>query len=167
MTFRRSAGLPFDDDYILYSEDVHFSRNTRLQGGKNFLIPSSVCYHEGEGSSKNFKEKTFYQQRNRLMNLFIFYEKRTLLKLLPLLAFNIFATGMKDFPYRLKANFWLLRNWRVVGKKRKEMQALRKIPDSEMTPLLSGKFFDGFPILNRLYLAYLRIVGVRTIEMEA
>ena len=100
------------------------------------------------------------------MNLSIFYEKRTLLKLLQLILFNMAATSIRDFPYRILGSAWIFTHFWSIIRKRHQMQASRKVSDEYILDMLSGKFFDGFDLINKLQLAYLKLIGVKTIETQ-
>ena len=106
------------------------------------------------------------------------YEGKTLTKLIPLLAlFTILVNlyDMKSIKIRIKAYLWILSNLQSVTQKRKKIQSMRKIPDKEITPLMSSKFIDEknvkgginkilIKILNKYSSLYCRIAGIKTMS---
>jgi len=176
--------LPFDKDYFIYHEDNYLAWLLRLKGYKSGIIPKSIVYHEGEATIKNAKEMsgffTYLGERNRLMNLFIFYSPLTLIKLMPLLFFTILLINFYDFrriPVRFRSYLWLLTHSFSVLSKRIKMQRQRKVPDNEITPYLSAKLFEErhfkskpvkvvVRILNKFSFAYTRLVRIKSVEFD-
>lgn len=73
LIFRKSEiPVPFDIDYFYYSEDLYLGLKARFMGMKVIFVKESVVHHLGGGGYSLSRDKTFYQERNRLLNLFIF-----------------------------------------------------------------------------------------------
>ena len=172
-------GLPFDPDYFFYSEDVYLSWLTRLRGYNVSQAPASIVEHIGSASTNKVKAfmRTFYQERNRLLNLLIFYSPATLLKLIPYLVFDalfrplyIAANPGKSLRGWLKANIWLLTNSSPILKKRKFVQSKRKCIDQIVIENMSCRIANGKNIIvqavNRLSFIYCLISGIKTIEIS-
>lgn len=173
---------PFDPDYFLYYEDQYLGWLMRLKGFSVKIVPTSVVYHEGNVVAKNIKELSnffvYLGERNRLMNIFLFYETKTIIKLLPQILFSTLILNIYDFkriPIRLKSYFWLVRNLGKIMKKRKNLQRQRKVSDSEMVKWMSCKLFDEesfgsvvfrkpMVFFNRLNYCYCWLFNIRTIE---
>jgi GT2 family glycosyltransferase/MoaA/NifB/PqqE/SkfB family radical SAM enzyme/glycosyltransferase involved in cell wall biosynthesis len=75
---RRSAlckvGL-FDEDLIIYSEDVDISYRLRKNGFKLLFVPTSIAFHRVHASGSEELSR-FYIERNRLMYLAKFYPSK-------------------------------------------------------------------------------------------
>jgi len=61
------AGL-FDEDFIMYGEDVDISLRLRQSGFKLVFVPTSIAYHKFHGSG-NDELSRYYIERNRLLYL--------------------------------------------------------------------------------------------------
>ena len=176
---------PFDDDYFIYAEDTYLSWLLRLKCYQVKMIPGSVVYHEGGAVVKNVKEMgpffAYLGERNRIMNMLIFYEGETMIKLLPLFAFSLVFNllyNLKRCGSYLKSYAWLLTHISRIIKKRSVIQKLRKVSDEKLTVFMSSKLFEQEQIknpilksivefLNALSLAYCKLVNIKTIEDEA
>ena len=112
------------------------------------------------------------------MSLFLFFEKKTLFKIFPLILtsqlFYLFYFP-KLIPSKLRAYFWLISNYKKLKKKRNELQKQRKVPDSEIIKYMSGKFQDPniiknkicnktLSLLNNLFLIYCKLLKIKTKE---
>ncbi len=185
MIYRRElVKLPFDPDYFIYHEDSYLGWLLRLKGYKVGVVPKAIVYHEGEATIKDVKSMsnffTYLGERNRLMNILIFYSPFTLVRLLPLLALTTIFTNLYDFrrfPLRIKSYLWLVIHFPKVLSKRFRIQRQRKVPDSRITPFLSAKLFEEshfrsgkvkaiVRILNRLSIAYCRILFIKSVELN-
>ncbi len=177
LMFRRSVvGGPFPDEYFLYHEDVHLSWRMRLQGHDIRMAQESVVSHRGSASTKREASAliTFYQVRNRLLNLLLFYEALTIAKLLPLIVFDVAASLLPAFfsPSKslsgvVRAYGWLLFNPLWIKSERGRLQAQRRVPDSTIMSMMSADVIDaarsGAPasVFNVLSRIYARIVGLK------
>ncbi|MAG15614.1 hypothetical protein CMO88_00980 [Candidatus Woesearchaeota archaeon] len=185
MIYRKNlVEIPFDDDYFMYNEDSYLGWLLRLKGYKAGVVPKAKVYHEGEATIKSVKGMsnffTYLGERNRLMNLFIFYSPLTLLKMLPLILLTIFFINVYDFkkiPSRLKSYLWLLTHAFSILSKRFKIQKQRKVPDSKITPYLSSKLFEVkyfknksaklvAKLLNGFSFAYCKLMGIKSVEFN-
>ncbi len=185
MIYRRElVELPFDSDYFIYHEDSYLGWLLRLKGYNVGVVPKAIVYHEGEATIKDVRSMsnffTYLGERNRMMNLFIFYSPFTLIRLLPLLALTTLFTNIYDFkrfPIRLKSYLWLLIHLPKVISKRLRVQGQRKVPDSKITPFMSAKLFEEshfksgkvkaiVRVINKLSIAYCRIMMLKSVELN-
>jgi len=176
LMFRREeVGEPFVAEYFLYHEDVSLSWRMRLRGKDIRMAQDSVVYHRGSATTKRQASSliTFYQVRNRVLNLLVFYETSTLLKLLPFLVADLimsvlraFVSRSRSLPGTLKAYGWLLTHLRWVLRLRRTEQAARTVPDAAILSLVSADVFDAtrsssiaVPInrLARTYATFMRL----------
>lgn len=177
--FRKSEfGLPFDEDYFIYSEDTYLGLRCRFAGRKVKHSEASRLLHFG--SATNRKEKSsfviFFQERNRLLNNLLFFSVWTNVRFAPYIAVNFLATvgygvlkARKGLPGVLKANWWIWTHPLVILRKRREIQKARKVPDKDVIRYMSCKLLGGNSgaarFFNKVSEIYCRIVGLRTIEI--
>ena len=185
MIYRKNlVDLPFDGDYFIYHEDSYLGWFLRLKGYKAGVIPGAKVYHEGEATIKSAKGVSgrfaYLGERNRLMNLFLFYSLSTLLKLLPLIFLTMLFTNIYDFGrlhLRLLSYLWLLTHPFLVISKRFRIQRQRRVPDSAITPYMSSKLFEvkyfksGMAkmvagLLNKFSFAYCRLLRIKSVEFD-
>ena len=193
LAFKRAAfPEPFDPLFFAYYEDTLLSWRARLRGQRVARAVTSRVRHLGSATARRQPgQALFYWERNKLLTLLLCYERSTLLRLLPLYLFDGVARlaeevwlAVRRHPSRpsgllgvmdhhgsvLRAIRWLALHPREIGKRRRVVQAERRISDAAITPLLSGKIFDdhvptwGHAIGNAVALFYCRLVGIRTAE---
>lgn len=179
MIFRKDViGLPFDNDYFVYGEDVYLGLRCRFMGYQVKHTNASVLDHVGSGTAKREHSAflTYYQERNRILNTLLFFSPDTLIKIIPFLIVNIVAktigsvVGMKySFTGLLRAYGWLLTNVSTIRKKRALLYIERKVPDDMVIRYMSGKLTNGESVIGRVVNAiailYCRIVRLPVIEV--
>jgi GT2 family glycosyltransferase len=133
--FERLGG--FDAEMFLYLEDTDLSWRARLAGWQTVYTPDSLVLHDYE--LRITPLKVFWEERNRYLMLIKSLRWPTLLLLAPvyLLAEIITWTFvlLKDrhnIGNKLRAYGWMLANWRLILRKRRETQALREVGDRQM-----------------------------------
>ncbi len=143
----------FDNDYFLYSEDFDLCLRMRLQGFKLYNCPTAIMYNRppSETTLKYLKLKTliYYMERNYLITFFKICSLKTLLlyslyvfmvRVLALLK-ELATLNVRLFFVRLNAYFWVIPNWKLVWKKRKETQKDRVVSDKEIFRIADEKYF--------------------------
>lgn len=158
MIIRKSAldetGL-FDEDLFMYHDDLDLGIRMRLLGYDILCNPKSIVYHKY--SFMINKDKFYFLERNRWIFLLKIYEKRTLLRFLPVLLFwecGLLVISIKNRWFRKKVYSYkyLLRNLGSIKRKRKIIQKGRKISDKElleiMSPTIDSKEVDN-PVLSK------------------
>ncbi|MEM4346978.1 MAG: glycosyltransferase family 2 protein [Candidatus Altiarchaeota archaeon] len=176
---------PFDPEYFIYCEDVYLGWLIWLKGykviAKHTKNPEARMIHYGEHvlQKKKSSFSVFLGTRNRLLNIFLFYELRTLIKLLPLIfiAYFIYLISEPKFILtRMKAYLWFPTNFKKILEKRKKIQMQRKVPDEEIIKVMSCKFksyydvknpfFRGvITLINKVFYVYCKMVNLKTIDM--
>ena len=174
--------LPFDEDYFIYSEEIYFSLLLHLKGYETILCKTSIIQHENSALKKSSKKIDnyfkFLGKKNKLFNQFIFFETKTLVKLMPLIIFyNIFETiyDFKNIFIRLKAYIYIIFNINKILEKRKYIKKLRIINDKELFKQFTYKFVSNIQfqdkilkliiaILNKFSYFYCKFVNIKTIE---
>jgi GT2 family glycosyltransferase len=149
----KEVGL-FDEDLIMYHDDLDLSWRARFMGYQIFLAPSAIVYHKyTDGIVKN---RWFWSERNRTLTLLKFYKWPTLILIFPewlimelgVVAFSA-LTGW--FGLKMKSYWSALKLLSKTMRKRRDIQKKRKISDRQMSKWIEGRFvFTGFqnPILQ-------------------
>ncbi len=60
---------PIDEDFVMYFEDVEFSKRCQKRGWKMLYTPTAIAHHEYRGSSKGSKLTEYFCNRNRFLYL--------------------------------------------------------------------------------------------------
>lgn len=169
---RRIGGL-FDPRYFLYHEDSDLGWRAILAGYVVGYSPRSVIYHKYE-FSKSIK-KFYWIERNRFVNLFVFYKVRTLLLIaLPALAMEAgtllfsFRSGWAKEKLRSLGFFFLPSTWKWIAEKRRFVRSIRIRKDRDALALMVGEISNQeveSPLLTRVvnpvmraYFSFLRLV---------
>lgn len=125
------AGL-FDPSFFIYYEDVDLSWRIKLSGYNILLVPSSLVYHVGAGTSKSLSSQfvTFHKTKNLIILWLKNYSLRTLIHNWPTLLFIIAGAlllGIKNggfslFIARFRSIIWVFRNLDHILKERHRVQ---------------------------------------------
>ncbi len=189
----------FFPEYRAYAEDVALGWRLRLQGGKVVLVPEAHVHHalppEGRPSSPDL---VYLWERNRLFTLYIHYAPRTRWLLKPVFAADMIALALRkpalvrpdgsaqrasggagpaSPPARRalrraagRALLEALASNRTLGGRRREVAALRTVPDTEVTRAMTSRLtpFDTglLGTLNRFSAAWCRAFGIPTVECQ-
>jgi len=177
---------PFDDDYFAYSEDMYLSWLLRLRG-YNLKYATKAYFDHFTHSIKKRSKKinsflVYHGTKNRIMNLFIFYQITNLIKIFPLIVLRELIINIVQ-PARivssLKAYWWLFINLGKISKKRKHIQAKRKVSDALLIREQSYKLYEELnadfkmgilskeilTLVNFLILVYCKLLNIRTREL--
>ncbi|MCG3147280.1 MAG: hypothetical protein PCFJNLEI_00719 [Verrucomicrobiae bacterium] len=127
----------FDEDYFIYMEETDLALRARLNGWTCHYAPGSEIEHDYK--LRFGPNKVLYQERNRYMTLLKLYRWPTLLLLLPVLFLAELVTwgfvilkDRKSFATKWRAYWDVITNWKVILKKRRETQRLRRVRDCEL-----------------------------------
>ncbi len=179
MIFKRNIlGEPFDDEYFVYSEDVYLGLRVRFMGLNVKHTNASRLDHFGNGTSKHQRSSflTYYQERNRLLNLVLFFSMWTIIRTLPFVLMNctakiILALLRRKYSLNglLHAYGWFFIRIPTIFRKRAALTRAKRVPDSNVIGRMSGKITSGETlsgrIVNNIALAYCRIVRLKVIEL--
>lgn len=176
LIFRKSEiGLPFDPDYFYYGEDTYLGLKARFMGMKVKFVKESVVHHFGGGSSAPSVFRTFCQERNRFLNLYIFFSPGFIFRMIPYITFNhtlrlisSLFSGRRSFWGTAKAYIWFYFNIPAIIRKRHESRKYKTVHEREIIKLISSNVFNtgtpGAGIINSISYLYSRLTGLKPIE---
>ena len=157
LLFKKSViGEPFDRDYFIYSEDTYLSWKALVQGREVVIAEKSVLEHVGSTKIKEVPDLIeFHGEKNRVLNLLLFYEPLTLLKVTPLIFITSLMTILAAIPkgrllIRLKSYLWLFANMDKIIEKRRKIQKSRRVPDSQLMGRMSSRLPYSKGLVKRL-----------------
>lgn len=136
----------FDSFLFITNDDKELGWRSSIFNIPTFFIPSSVIYHKGSHVLRWNKTKFFFLERNRHYLLLTLYSRITLLKILPpliLINFLIFIfytkKGLILEQFRIYLN--LIKNWRIISKKYRQIQKSRLVSDKKIIESFSYDVF--------------------------
>ena len=174
LLFRKSiVKEPFDKDYFAYGEDIALSWLINLKGYKAKMAYKSRLDHIGGTTRRRLSKLVeFHGEKNKILNLLLFYESKTLIKLMPLIILNVLTTLIVSIPRgmfatRIKSYVWLIKNRKKVMGKRKRIQKQRKFSDKEMFKNISchSPYTNNF-LVNKLLELYCFIFRLPVLELR-
>lgn len=172
--------VPFDADFFAYGDDLYLSWKLQLMGYRIIFVRKSVFWHYRSSSRKISplldKLLVFYAERNRLLNLCLFLEVKTLIKILPLVFMGMVGANFVQPSrsiIRLRSYWWLLTHIKIIVNKRKHIQLLRKMPDERILAKMSYQNnYDAVRLpgmirglLNHFFRYWCLMFNIRTLEM--
>lgn len=177
---KRKINFLFLEEYFAYGEDVYFCWRARIKGYKVIGDKNAVYLHYG--SATNAPRSYFVRinaERNRLTNLLIFFESKTLLKIFPLFSFELLIKSIysiihypKLFSAPFSAIWWNMSNLKFLIKNRRLIQKERRVKDKELIKLMSYKIFPEHistkiaKQLNSLVRIYCKILRIKTYDLN-
>ena len=135
---KKITGLPFDEDYFMYGEDLYVSWLSNFRGYRCVIAPDSKVFHKAHADSNSrFDVGSFHGSKNAIMNVLIFFEAFNRIKIFPLLALQVvFSLIVQAFRgklvLRLKSYWWVLKNFRKILYTRRRIQSLRVVSDRDL-----------------------------------
>lgn len=151
-------GYLFDPDYFIYAEDLDLGLRIRLLGMRTMLVFDAVNYHMHALTMKKYSSQsrnTFLLERNLLMTFFKIFSAGTILMLLPYVLLLRVLTVSKDLLTlkfrnalaRISAIFWVIFNFRLIAKKRSQVQRLRKASNRYIMKIFTEKYLLKKPFI--------------------
>jgi len=172
---------PYDSDYFMYFEDTRLSWLARLKGFLVKKAKKSIVYHYGHATIKKISgKKSYYQERNRLVNFLTLHSKYHIIVLSPWYLLSMILHNLINLRvahYRIIGYLWcLVHPFRII-KKRLAVQKQRKVKFKEVTKYMSCRFYEESSIKNSFLKSILqalnwcmclwcRIFRIRTIESK-
>jgi GT2 family glycosyltransferase len=123
----------FDPEFFAYHEDVDLSLRVWCTGRRVRYVPQARCTHWYE-FFRNPGKLTLIE-RNRLMTVLTVYQLSTLVRVLPMLLLTevgvlIVAVLNGWAGAKLRGWFWLVGHGGYLMRRRRELNALRRVPDN-------------------------------------
>ena len=139
----------FDEDFFMYNEDQNYSWRGLMLGYHHFLSIDGRIWHK-YSFSKN-KNKMYHSEKNRLMMIEENYEKKTLLKLLPINIFNeilmmIYSLFNGWFLQKINSYIFLIKNRKNIKTKKQKIQSQRIVNDEKIIKNFESKL--DFEVMN-------------------
>jgi len=176
LIFRKSEiGEPFDSSYFYYGEDVYLGLRARFMGMKIKFVKDSVVHHFGSGSESASAMKTFYRERNSMLNLYSFFSAGFILRLIPLIVctrlarifLSLFSQN-HSFWGMVKVPLWFIFNFKTLISKRRKCREFIKVNEIEVIKYISSKLLNEGSltavIVNKISYLYSRCLGIKPIE---
>ncbi len=156
----------FDPDYFAYGDDTWMCFRLILAGKRVCYSKTCKVWHRGAGTGSRVPTLAFFTERNRLLNIFTFFEISTIIKIFPVMFFDFFA---KFFYFIFSANFnrlvnflkaygWFILHFREVFDKRSERQEKRKFKDDVLISRMSYKLYGHQRNWNSFLFKFVDIV---------
>lgn len=141
----KEVGL-FDEVFWMYNEDQDLGWRIWLAGYKCVLAKDAVVYHKYE-FAKSIKQY-YWMDRNRIIVMLKCYHALTLLLIFPaflVMEFGLILFSLKSGWWSEKKNVWKYflnyENWLYILRERREIQSMRKVKDSDIVGMFSGKIY--------------------------
>lgn len=173
-----SLGGLFLNEYFAYAEDTYLCFKVKFFGKKIMHTSKSIVHHKGNATFNKQKSAWlyFYQERNRLLNFFLFFSGGFVVRYIPLLIFNFFMKFFASFfvsKYSLrglaKAYFWLITNQKQIKLWRADLSNIKQVDEKFVFSFVSGKIFNGNNVLEKLInlisVNYCKFLNIPVIEI--
>jgi GT2 family glycosyltransferase len=178
LIFRKDVlGLPFDDEYFAYVEDLYLGLRARFMGLRIVHTNASRVRHLGSATSKRQRRAfvAYLQERNRVITALLFFDIWTLLRAAPFFLMSVFTklllsmgSGGQSLIAFAKAYWWILSHPGWIAQKRRALRTERRVSDREVLSWMTCKLTNGESIPGRMVNGISRIycmcTGLRTIE---
>jgi GT2 family glycosyltransferase len=131
------------ESFFLYHDDVDLAWRVRLAGWDVRFQPRARVRHDYTFDTS--AEKWFWLERNRTWTVLCNYEARTLALLAPVLVAAegaVLARALSDGWWRQKLRAWaaVLRCAPAIARRRRAVQAARRVGDAEIVGRMTGLF---------------------------
>jgi GT2 family glycosyltransferase len=165
-TFHELGG--FHDELFLYQEDIQLGWRTQMSGRRVVCCAAADVYHDYD--FERHAKKRYFMERNRIAFLGTCFSARTLVLLAPLLigmelVMLLLALRQGWLRDKLAGWVWLMRNGRLLFRRRRETQKLRRVGDRDLMRLLTAVVDPGMlsvpalvRMLNPLVVGYWMLV---------
>lgn len=141
----------FDEDISEAWGDGDFTFRITMAGFSCVIVPQAIVLHE---KGLRGLKRAYYQIRNRWFFILRVYSLKTLILVFPMLLMYeigliIFLVIKGKLSTYLLANLDVIKNIKTILRKRKTVQSLKKLPDSET--LKTGSFFVAEDVVYKGY----------------
>jgi len=148
--------IPFDDKYFLYNEDMYLMFILDLFWYKTVVLQNKDLkfYHLGSYSWNKVNDlKVFHWEKNRILNILLFYSWKSEIFLIPILILTCIwrlILETKNAKYLLKSYWWVIKNIWYILKQRNIIQKNRKLDDKILLQRRVHELFHEYSKLNFL-----------------
>jgi GT2 family glycosyltransferase len=131
----------FAEEFFMYQEDLELAWRARLSGLRIVVDPAADVLHDYDFGRN--PRKLYFLERNRLVFVLTAYSPRLLALVAPVLVageIGTLALALREGWAREKVAgwTWLARHAGWLRRRRRETQALRRVRDRELAPLLTA-----------------------------
>jgi len=135
----------FDKRYFATADDVDWSWRARVAGYRVIYVPQAIAYHHWLSSIGLSDHLIYMAESHQVANFIKNYQAATLVKLVPALLLikllkviylTLVRREVKLALVTVRAIWWNLINLRGSIKKRKEINALRRVSDKEIQRMM-------------------------------
>ena len=172
-----TLGTLFPDEYFAYAEDTYLSFCVKFLGYRILHNTNSIVHHKGNASFKkhNSKELYFYQERNRLLNLRLFFPKSLGFNYYFYLYYNfcmkfILSLFVKRYSVSslIKAYRWIRKNKVWIKEKRNALSKDFTKSENDVLMFLTSKLVNDSNLFTKLVnvssLLYCKLTGIHILE---
>jgi GT2 family glycosyltransferase len=162
----------FPQEYFAYQEDVWLGFGLRSKGETVAKAPRAAAVHIASSTTRRLGRPRlrFFQERNRIVNLLCWLPAGVLWRMLPLYLLVGIVAGLRslftrpgDWLGEIAAQLWLATHPLWLLRHRRDWRGGIDNPH-DATAWLSGQVRGQGGALNRLSLAWCRLVGIRCFE---
>lgn len=174
---KKVLGIPFNDDYFAYGEDVYLGLRARFKGYRIVHTNASIVKHLGGATAGRQRSRriTMLQERNRVLNIILWFSPSVLVRVAPLLCMNMVAKVITSFISArysvagiLGAYAWLLGHPLRILKMRGVLRSEHIVAEKEVISWMTARLTNGESAVARLIddlsILYCKVVGLKTIE---
>lgn len=163
---KEAFGLPYDEDYFIYHEDVYLGWRAWLEGKEVRMATASRVETFDGGSTRRIAYRTaYYTERNRWLNYLLFLEWNSFFRLLPifLLDYVVKLIAGGNQKAKIHAAFWICTHLPLALEKRREIQSRRVKSDREILSHVSGTYASegqSGQLLSPIFRVYQKVMGL-------
>jgi GT2 family glycosyltransferase len=135
----------FDRDFFAYREDADLAWRAQIMGWRCLYVPAGVGWHQRRVTPERRSQLPLVINWHSVKNRFLMRAKNISLALYLRLFFAVTWRDLMVLGYALVRDWRLLsalwhpiRNWPRLMRKRKLVQAKRRVPDRELAPWFSN-----------------------------
>lgn len=128
----------FDSFLFAYHDDLDLGWRGAMRGISSFYVPKAIVYHPPEGFSFKWDSFKYYLlERNRIYCILTHYSHSTFFKMIPALilvdlAVTIFYIKRGMLNSKIKANYSILKNLKIINKRYNVIQKKRIVSDKNV-----------------------------------
>ncbi len=136
---------PYFEEMFYSGDEVYLGLQALTKGYTVKQCPAAKIFHYGKVSiGKNNKMAEYEGEKNRYLNLLLYYEPWTLIKATPFIILNMALTTIKavienNLTTRIKSYKWIVQNRQDILERRREIQGARVVKDWQIKHLVTNR----------------------------